>query len=119
MTPRRRGPPSGSNMLLALKEAARSRFELGDYAASEAQFLETLAVTHQIEPGPSAWDIAPLAQMAGVQAVLLKLDDAERNFRASWALSQKFNGETHNDRHCCIEEFCTPRRDDTMPRRRR
>jgi tRNA A-37 threonylcarbamoyl transferase component Bud32 len=84
-------------LVLAMKEAARSRFELGEYAASEAEFQETLTVTHRIEPGPSAWEIAPLAQIAGVQAELLKLDDAERNFRASWALSRKLNGETHNE----------------------
>jgi tetratricopeptide (TPR) repeat protein len=83
--------------VLAMKEAARSRFELGEYPASEAQFQATLTATHQMEPGPSAWEIAPLAQMAGAQAELLKLDDAERNYRASWTLSRKFNGDSHNE----------------------
>ena len=86
-----------STMVLAMKEAARSRFELGEYAASEAQFQETLAVTHQMDPGPSAWDIAPLAQMAGAQAELLEFDAAERNYRASWQLSRRLNGDTHNE----------------------
>jgi eukaryotic-like serine/threonine-protein kinase len=84
-------------LVLAMKEAARARFELGEYTASEAQFQETLTATHKIEPGPSAWEIAPLAQMAGAQAELLKFDDAERNFRTSWALSRKLNGESHNE----------------------
>jgi eukaryotic-like serine/threonine-protein kinase len=90
---------SGADWLtvLAMKEAARSRFELGEYPASEAQFQATLTATHQMEPGSSAWEIAPLAQMAGAQAELLKLDDAERNYRASWTLSRKFNGDTHNE----------------------
>jgi hypothetical protein len=83
--------------VLAMKEAARSRFELGEYEAAEALFQETLTTTHQIEPGPSAWEIAPLAQMAGAQAELLKFDDAERNYRASWLLSRKLNGDTHNE----------------------
>jgi len=83
--------------VLAMKETARARFELGDYEASEAQFQDTLTATHQIDPGPSAWDIAPLAQIAGAQAELLKFDDAERNYRASWALSQRLNGSAHNE----------------------
>ena len=83
--------------VLAMKEAARSRFELGEYPASEAQFKATLTKTHQIEPGPSAWEIAPLAQMAGAQAEMLEFEDAERNYRASWTLSRKFNGDTHNE----------------------
>jgi serine/threonine-protein kinase len=83
--------------VLAMKEAARSRFELGDFEGAETEFLQTLTTTHQVEPGPSAWDIAPLAQIAGVQAELVKLDDAERNFRESWALSRRLNGESHNE----------------------
>ncbi len=86
-----------SMTVLAMKEAARSRFELGDFEGAEAGFMQTLTVTHQLEPGPSAWDIAPLAQMAGVQAELVKLDDAERNFRESWELSRRLNGESHNE----------------------
>jgi tRNA A-37 threonylcarbamoyl transferase component Bud32 len=84
-------------VVLAMKEAARARFELGEYEASEALFQETLKVTHTMDPGPSAWDIAPLAQLAGVQAQLYQYDEAERNYRASWALSQKLNGDTHNE----------------------
>jgi eukaryotic-like serine/threonine-protein kinase len=84
-------------LVLAMMGAARSRFELGEYEASEAQFQATLTTTHRLEPGPSAWDIAPLAQMAGVQAELLKLEAAERNFRTSWGLSRRLNGDTHNE----------------------
>jgi eukaryotic-like serine/threonine-protein kinase len=83
--------------VLSIELAARARFELGAYEASEAQYQEALTATHEMEPGPSAWDISPLAQIAGVQAELLELDEAERNFRASWTISQKLNGDAHNE----------------------
>jgi eukaryotic-like serine/threonine-protein kinase len=83
--------------VLALQAAARSRFELGEYEAAEAQYQESLNATHRMAPGPSAWEISPLAQMAGAQTELLKFDDAERNFRASWATSRKLNGDAHNE----------------------
>jgi hypothetical protein len=83
--------------VLAIEIAARARFELGEYEPSEAQYHEALTATHEIEPGSSAWDISPLAQIAGVQTELLKLDEAERNFRSSWTISRKLNGDTHNE----------------------
>ena len=82
---------------LALQLAARSRFELGQYEASESLFRETLAEVHRREPGASAWEIAPLAQMAAAQAALLKVAEAKQSFRASLAVSRKLNGETHNE----------------------
>ena len=84
-------------LVLAMQLAARSRFELGDYEASETLYREQLALVHKREPGMSAWEIAPLAQLAGAQAALLKVGEAEQNFRASLAASRKLNGDSHNE----------------------
>ena len=90
-------PKDDWSLILAMQLAARARLELGEYEASEALYRDTLVDVRLREPGPSAWEIAPLAQMAGAQAELLKLDEAEANFRASLAISRKLNGDTHNE----------------------
>ena len=82
---------------LALDIAARARFELGEYEASEALYRKSLTEVHRREPGTSAWEIAPLAQLAGTQAALVKVGEAEQNFRASLAASRKLNGDSHNE----------------------
>jgi serine/threonine protein kinase len=89
--------PNDDTLLLALQFAARARSALGEYPAAVALYQRDLtANAHQVGPG-TAWDIAPLAQLAGAQAQLLQFGDAERNFRASLALSERLNGEAHNE----------------------
>jgi serine/threonine-protein kinase len=80
---------------LALELAAQARFELGAYDGAETLYRETLAEVHRREPGASAWDVAPLARIAGAQAALLKIGEAEQNFRASLSTTEKLNGKSH------------------------
>jgi eukaryotic-like serine/threonine-protein kinase len=89
--------PDDDTLLLALLFAARARATLGQYPAAVALYQRDLAVTAQQKGIGTAWDIAPLAQLAGAQAGLWQVADAERSFRASLALSERLNGETHNE----------------------
>jgi serine/threonine protein kinase len=89
--------PDDDTLLLALQFAGRARTTLGQYPAAVALYQRDLAVTAQQQGKGTAWDIAPLAQLAGAQAGLWQVADAERSFRASLALSERLNGETHNE----------------------
>lgn len=89
--------PASDELLLALLFAARARTALGRYPAAIVLYQRDLVENaRQIGTG-TAWDVAPLAQLAGAQVELLLFADAERNFRASLALSERLNGKTHNE----------------------
>jgi serine/threonine protein kinase/predicted negative regulator of RcsB-dependent stress response len=89
--------PDDDTLLLALQSAARARAALGQYPTAVEWYQRDLAaIASQVGQG-TAWDIAPLAQLAGAQAQLLRFSEAERDFRASLALSERLNGEVHNE----------------------
>lgn len=87
--------PDSWTYQLALNMAAQARFELGAYEDSEALYRKSLQEVHRREPGTSAWEITPLAGIAGAQAALGEIADAERNFRASLAATEAKNGKSH------------------------
>jgi serine/threonine-protein kinase len=80
---------------LALQLAALARVELGAYDDAEAIYERALAEVHRKEPKTSAWEILPFAQRAAAEAAQVKIVDAERDFRASLAISRKLNGDAH------------------------
>jgi eukaryotic-like serine/threonine-protein kinase len=89
--------PDDDTLLLALQFAARARAALGQYPTAVEWYQRDLAaIATQVGQG-TAWDIAPLAQLAGAQAELLRFGEAERDFRASLALSGRLNGDAHNE----------------------
>jgi hypothetical protein len=89
--------PDDGMLLGALQFAARARSALGQYQAAVVLYQRELgAIAHQVGSG-TAWDVSPLAQLAGAQAELLQFTDAERSFRSSLAVSERLNGETHNE----------------------
>jgi eukaryotic-like serine/threonine-protein kinase len=81
--------------VLALAMAAQARFERGAYAEAEILFHRSIDQVHRREPGESAWEISPFAQLAATQAARLNIAEAERNFRASLAVTDKLNGQSH------------------------
>jgi serine/threonine protein kinase len=89
--------PDDDTLLLALQFAARARVSLGQPAAATALYQRDLAAISRQMGSGTAWDIAPLAQLAGAQAELWQIADSETNFRASLALSRRLNGDTHNE----------------------
>jgi serine/threonine-protein kinase len=82
--------------VLALAMAGQARFELGAYPEAQVLFQRALDRVHRREPGASAWEISPLGELAVTQAAVLDIENAERNFRASLALTRKLNGPSHH-----------------------
>jgi serine/threonine-protein kinase len=89
--------PKDDTLLLARLLAGRARTSLGQYPAAVSEFQRTLVDTARLKGRGTAWDVAPLAQLAGAEAELLQVVDAEKNFRGSLDLSRRLNGEAHNE----------------------
>lgn len=82
-----------SGLFHALQASARAHYWAGEYAQAEAVHREALAEIERHVPGPSAWSITPLVQIAEAQYAREHVDDAERNLRNALALSRRLNGE--------------------------
>jgi serine/threonine-protein kinase len=85
---------SGS-YLWALAYVAQASAELGEFEAAEGQYSKMLTEVRLREPADSAWETAPLSELAGIRWALLKIDEAEHDYRTSLDLSRKLNGESH------------------------
>jgi serine/threonine-protein kinase len=85
-------PAQSSSYYEALRNLARAHHLAGDALAAQALLKEDLAEIARHEPGPTAWSVTPLVQLAEAQQARFDFTSAEKNLREALALSTRLSG---------------------------
>jgi serine/threonine-protein kinase len=89
--------PNDFTYPLSLEMVAWAREETGAYREAAQGYAIALVNYRRLQPGPSAWEIFPLAELANTQYALLDIPAAEQSYRQSLAITQRLNGESHHE----------------------
>jgi eukaryotic-like serine/threonine-protein kinase len=85
-------PSHWSGEFEAMKAVAQAKVHAGDVFEAIAGQRAAVEFADKHTGAPSAWSLTPMVRLAESQAVAQQYDEAERNFRAALALSERING---------------------------